>query len=77
MKTYIVTVKFTARAGHDPRNKQTAACPAIPSSLCTDATGAHHSFLVDANDMDEVRVIVELSGYNHITRIEEAVRIGS
>jgi hypothetical protein len=63
---YIVTVKLDRNLNHDPRNKKTSSCPVSPT--CTDATGEHHSFLIDAANVEEVR---ERSQVYHITRIEE------
>jgi hypothetical protein len=61
---YIVTVKFPRDPDHDPKNKQTGACPV--SEHCTDVTGQHHSFLaVTKADLELAKAT-----YEHITRIE-------
>jgi len=63
---YIVTIKVPNDKDHDPKNKQTGNC--IVSSKCTDKTGAHHSYLVEAPSIDEIKgKLVN----KHITRIEK------
>ena len=66
MPNFIVTVKIERDLNHDPKNKQTGHCPI--SSLCTDVTGQHHSYIVQAKSPDEIR---EKLKADHITRIEQ------
>lgn len=60
---YIVTFKLPRHAGHDPANKKTSGCAASPE--CTDATGQHHSVLVETDRLQEV-----LERFEHVTRVE-------
>lgn len=66
---YIVTTKDPRNPLHDPHNKMTAAC--TQSTICTDATGAHHSFLLETSAT--VPEIKEALSPLHVTRIEAAV----
>jgi len=65
---YIVTFKYPRDANHNPADKKTASCPC--SFVCTDSTGAHHSMIVQADSVEDIR-----SAFNeaHITRIELAL----
>lgn len=65
MPWYIVTVKLLerGRAPHDPKNKITDTC--VFSDECTDQTGAHHSVLLDGDDLAVMR-----ASALHITRVE-------
>ena len=65
---YIVTVKQPKNKDHNPHDKKTGSCGY--SDECTDVTGEHHSFVVDALNVD---VIKERMGALHITRIEKVV----
>lgn len=62
---YIVTIKLPKNTMHDPKNKKTSHCVSNP--VCTDSTGEHHSFLVNANSLKEIR---DYYDGVHITRIE-------
>jgi hypothetical protein len=66
---YVVTVKVEGTPGHDPLNKVTGPCP-VSGKPCDDATGKHHSFLVDVGlTVEQVRdVYAEIF---HVTRVEE------
>lgn len=64
---YIVTIKLRKNKEHDPRNKKTNHCVSNP--VCTDSTGEHHSFLVNASSIPQIENYYE--GV-HITRIELA-----
>lgn len=68
MTLYIVTIK-QRNIGHDPSNKKTGEC--LTSRECTDSTGHHHSYLVEA---DSIKAIIEDTKV-HITRIEIALPI--
>jgi len=71
MNIYLVTIRLPKNPAHDPRNKVTGACPAN-NGLCTDVTGEHHTYMMMASTIDEVRTAAEkrLSPGAHITRIE-------
>lgn len=62
-KQWIITIKQPKNKLHDPRNKQTGPC--VVSSLCTDVTGEHHSFIGTASDIEKLK-----TDGTHITRIE-------
>jgi hypothetical protein len=62
---FIVTVKFGFNIKHDPKNKVVGSCSW--SETCTDSTGSHHSVLVDAPNIDAVKLMFQ--SY-HVTRIE-------
>ena len=66
---WIVTVKIAPLPHHDPHNKVTRPCAIAP--ICTDQTGAHHSFPVLARSAEEARreAIVYMN-FQHITRVE-------
>lgn len=75
---YIVTVKLPKTPGHDGRNKIAGPCPAGPGPLsgldrlhCTDTTGEHHSFLMDASGPSEIEFRMAERKI-HVTRIEQA-----
>lgn len=69
LRTFIVTVKIRRDIKHDPRNKVTGTCPV--SSMCTDLTGAHHSYLTTGFSVSEVLEMARLNGWEHVTRVEE------
>lgn len=71
-KTYIVTVKKASPMPHNPADKQVGECTA--SEVCTDVTGAHHSFLVGAYSATQAHRIAA-QHYSHITRVELASRL--
>lgn len=75
MSKFIVTIKKPKHADHDPKNKVTGICGF--SRNCTDVTGQHHSFLVEANSEQDIRdTLTDV----HITRIESVdstLKIGS
>lgn len=50
---------------HNPQDKKTNHCVSNP--VCTDSTGEHHSFLVDANSIPAIQDYFDGA---HITRIE-------
>ena len=76
VKSYIVTIKNPHDPKHNPRNKKTGICGF--AEICTDVTGAHHSFIVFANSIDQVKAIVKKTyGNIHITRIELPVMLGN
>lgn len=66
---YIVTVRLKLDVDHDPRRKKVGPCP-VTGEFCSDVTGAHHSFLVEADGERAVTDKVEGDGFPHITRIE-------
>lgn len=68
LRNYIVTLKKYQKE-HDPKNKRVGEC--ITSLTCTDNTGHHHSTLIQASDIQEVKRIVKSLYDLHITRIEE------
>jgi hypothetical protein len=64
MRQFIVTMK-KYQEGHNPRDKKTGVCQT--STMCTDSTGHHHSFLCEACCMECIKLeYPEI----HITRIE-------
>lgn len=66
---YLVTVEVPCDPDHDPGSKQTGECPL--SLRCTDATGRHHTVIVQAVDDDEALTLAQ--GLDvHITRIERS-----
>jgi hypothetical protein len=65
---YLVTVKLPRNPDHDPRDKKTGACPVSPE--CTDATGEHHTFLLETD-----RLFLALARYAHVTRVERVVTV--
>ncbi len=78
---YIVTIKFKINA-FDTRTdniKVSGICP-IFENKCTDINGSHHSFLVIANSIEEVKEKVSINfknirNYGHITRIETVDKV--
>jgi hypothetical protein len=71
MKRWIVTVKTKQDKQHNPHDKKRGPC--LFSDDCTDVTGAHHSFIVLAQTVKEVKDVVKrVYGDIHITRIELA-----
>ena len=72
MTLFIVTLKFERHGQHDPSNKVTGDC--MTSIECTDVTGNHHCIIVEAESIEEVKMITERhkETYIHITRIERA-----
>ena len=76
MATYIMTVRMLEKnPAHDPQHKQSGRCPV--SGYCTDVTGEHHSFLLEAFDDVAARALTRKYGEEHgyrLTRLEE-VRI--
>jgi hypothetical protein len=72
IKQFLVTVRLPKRSGHDPGNKVTDPCPVNPEKVCTDVTGAHHTFLWGGANLETAHHYwSEVEGY-HVTRIEEA-----
>ncbi len=69
MAIWVVTIKVQQAKTHDPKNKQTSSC--ISASLCTDSTGAHHSFITEAETPDEILLVLESKDV-HVTRVELA-----
>lgn len=84
---FIVTVRLPKNPKHDPHNKVTGPCPLYQhmsellaglstvyiTSLCTDTTGEHHSFVyqgVGAHTVESVRDLFVGLKY-HVTRVEE------
>lgn len=61
--TYLVTVKMPKNPAHNPHAKQAGPCPF--SDECTDVTGEHHTFLTDAEGVEQLR-----ANGSHITRTE-------
>lgn len=68
MKRFIVTIKKANNPNHDPHSKVTGKCPVSPT--CTDATGAHHSFLHEADSAVALQSYLKSLGM-HVTRVEE------
>lgn len=66
---FIVTVKINKNPNHDPNNKRYGECP-VMHTFCTDMTGEHHSFLIDAKNITEANQVVGKMGFTHVTRIE-------
>lgn len=72
---FLITIKMRKNPIHDPHNKVTGDCPIRPwgmddsKKICTDATGEHHTILVECEDLDAARAKFEL--FYHVTRIEE------
>lgn len=66
----LVTIKLPKNPHHDPSNKVTGPCPV--SRVCTDATGEHHTVLVESQE--EVEALRER--FKHITRIEKVATPG-
>lgn len=70
---YIVTIKLPKNPSHDPHDKQIGSCPAdhyAQGLTCTDVTGEHHSFLVEAIDAHTARSVAVRHGSTHVTRVE-------
>lgn len=70
MKVYVVTVKLSRNAAHDPRNKVTNLCAL--GGLCTDSTGEHHSYVTTGESVDAVCQSALEAGWKHVTRVEES-----
>lgn len=68
----VVTVKLPPNRQHDPRNKKIGPC--LTTGVCTDQTGAHHSFAVKGRITREE--VQERFGFQHVTRIETSRLIG-
>jgi hypothetical protein len=66
---FIATVKLPKNPEHDPRNKKSGTCPAM-LGYCTDITGEHHSFVIDAKSANDAGILLKDMGFNHVTRIE-------
>lgn len=64
---FIVTVT-NPNGARPPHPKVRGRC--FMSNDCDDTLGKHHSFLVDAEDLDRAREIVETT--YHVTRVERA-----
>ena len=73
MRRFIATVnlgkEWERTLGHDPRNKKIGVCP-VSGVLCTDITGAHHSFIVEAAYLHDAWAIAK-SKAPRVTRLEE------
>jgi hypothetical protein len=73
MDMFIVTVRMLQKnPEHDPRGKKTGPCPV--SGHCTDVTGEHHSFLLEADDEEAARDLTGKYGKTHgyrLTRLGE------
>ena len=74
--TFIVTIKLGRRSDHNPHDKKWGKCRVnadhrVGPPECTDRTGEHHSFLIDA-DCLEAALKPASAKYNHVTRVEEA-----
>ena len=71
---FIVTVNlgrvYERENQHNPAKKLSGLCPTYYGKICTDATGAHHSVLVEAESFKEASTLPQFLGV-HITRIEE------
>lgn len=67
---FIVTVKDPKNPDHDPQNKKTGACKW--STVCTDVTGEHHSFLADAESAQKILDQYKRNGI-HVTRVEAVI----
>ena len=70
MQQYLVTIKLPRNPEHDPQRKQVGKCPLDNNRTCNDVTGQHHTLLVLAAGIRQVRSYYEDEGY-HITRIEK------
>lgn len=67
---FIVTVKLPRNPDHDPQNKKAGTCPAM-KGYCTDVTGEHHSFVIEASSVESAKVfVINGMGFKHVTRIE-------
>jgi hypothetical protein len=69
---FLITVKLPRDPDHDPTNRKAGTCP-VNHGNCTDITGPHHTFLLEADGnqtemMEEVR-----TRWPHVTRIEEVI----
>ena len=73
MKLYIVTIKLKEKKEHNPRNKKIDYCPLTNNHICTDSTGAHHSVLIKAENINKIKQHLKHLNF-HITRIEEVTR---
>ncbi len=74
MGLYLVTVKAPRNPDHDPRNKITGPC--IGDATCTDQTGEHHTYLVEATDRDTAAEHGR-QHYGHVTRVEDTDLVGT
>lgn len=70
---YAVTVKLAGNPAHDPLNKVTGPCP-VGDETCTDATGKHHTFLVQT-ELSAEDVWTTYEGTYHVTRVESAAHV--
>lgn len=73
---FLVTVKLARNPEHNPRAKVTTSCPVGLGAPCTDATGEHHTYLVEATSRD-VALAHAQQRYGHVTRIEHTGHVGS
>jgi hypothetical protein len=67
-RKFIVTIKLPRNRSHDPQNKKSGAC--IVSSWCTDVTGEHHSYVLEAVNENDALDEARQAGHAHITRVE-------
>ncbi len=70
MNDYLVTIKLARNPDHNPRQKVTAKCP-FHGSVCTDATGEHHTVMAKGYSASEV--YARFAKDYHVTRVEGAV----
>lgn len=73
---FLVTVKLPRNPDHNPRAKVTAPCQLGSGLECTDVTGEHHTYLVEATSRNTAQQHAE-QHHGHVTRIEETRHVGS
>ncbi len=73
----IVTLRFQTNANHDPKNKVTGECATHheimnPCNICTDSTGAHHSYIETGETLNEIKekAMGKFPDALHVTRVE-------
>jgi len=68
---WIVTLKFKPHKYHNPSKKRLRSCQT--ANICSDSTGAHHCFLIEATTLLECMAILRDKFPNvHVTRYEHA-----
>ncbi len=73
----IVTLRFPINANHDPKNKVIGECATYhevmnPNKMCTDSTGAHHSYIETGKTLNEImeKATGKFPDALHVTRVE-------
>ena len=69
MARFLVTVRLAKNPEHNPREKKTGPCP-VTGLPCTDVTGEHHTFIIDASKVGAEDVRDFYQDLYHVTRVE-------